>query len=114
MPRPSRMASALLLAAILATPAVLANPLGEAHFQRSVILTSSPMGSIAQLWEFLVRVWRKNGPQIDPSGAQTKNGGQIDPSGEQTKNGPQIDPNGNSLQPPAPNPESGPLTYPHG
>jgi hypothetical protein len=109
---PSRMAPALLLVAILATPAVLANPLGEAHFQRSVILASGPMDSIAQLWHLLVRVWRKNGLQIDPSGAQ--NGGQAGPKGIQTKNGPQIDPSGNSLQPPAPNPESNPLTSPHG
>ena len=78
---PRRMALALLLVAILATPAVLANPLGEAHFQRSVILASGPMDSIAQLWHLLVRVWRKNGLQIDPSGVQTKNGGQADPNG---------------------------------
>lgn len=103
MPRLSRMAPALLLVAILATPAVLANPRGEAHFQRGVILASGPMDSIAQLWHLLVRVWRKNGLQIDPSG-----------DGIQTKNGPQIDPSGNSLQPPAPNPESDPLTSPHG
>lgn len=78
---PRRMAFALLLVAILATPAVLANPLGETHFQRSVILASGPMDSIAQLWHLLVRVWSKNGGQADPNGVQTKNGGQIDPNG---------------------------------
>lgn len=101
MLRPSRMAPALLLVAILATPAVLANPLGEAHVQRSVILASGPMDSIARFWHLLARVWGRNG-------------GQINPSGEQTKNGLQIDPSGNSLLPPAPNPESDPLTSPHG
>ena len=81
MPRPSRMVPVLLLAAILATPAVLANPVGEACPRPSVFLASGPMDSITQLWHLLVRVWRKNGWQIDPDRAQTKNGGQMDPDG---------------------------------
>ena len=103
MPRPYRMAPALLLVAILATPAVLANPLGGAYPQRSVILASCPMDSIAQFWHLLVRVLRKNGGQADPNGVQTKNGGQIDPNGN----------NSQSTAPPAQSPDNDALT-PHG
>jgi hypothetical protein len=96
---PRRMALALLLATILATPAVLANPLGEAHFQRSVILASGPMDSVTQLWHLLVRVWSKNGGQAGPNGVQTKNGGQIDPNGGNLPTPVPTTPNQNSNSP---------------
>jgi hypothetical protein len=93
------MVLSLLLVATLATPAVLANPLGEAHPGRDLILASGPVESIAQLWHCLVRVWNKSGGQADPNGVQTKNGGQMDP-------------NGSSLQSPQPTTPNGDSNYP--
>jgi hypothetical protein len=103
MPRLLRIALVLLLASILATTAVLADPFGGTQPRRSAIVASTPMDFIAQLWSFLNRVWSKNGSQVDPSGIQIKNRSQADPDGRSlpstnstTKgdNGSQADPNG--------------------
>lgn len=102
MPRLPRMALVLLLAATLATTAVLADPVSGAQLRRSTISASDPMDLFTQLWGFLARVWTKNGSQVDPSGGQTKNGSQVDPDGMQMKNGSMIEPDGNKLQTPPP------------
>lgn len=102
MPRLSRMTLVFLLAANLATTAVLADPLWGAQPRRSVIAASAPMDLVSQLWNFLTRVWNKNGSQVDPSGVLTKNGSMVEPDGLQTKNGSMVEPNGGSLQTPAP------------
>lgn len=94
MPRLPRMALVLLLAAILATTAALADPLGRAQPRRSAISASAPSDLATQLWSFLIRVWTKNGSMVEPNGVPTKNGSQVDPSGVSTKNGSQVDPNG--------------------
>lgn len=117
MPRLSRMALVLLLAAILATTAALADPLDRVHLRRSAISASDPMDLLTQLWGFLARAWAKNGSQVDPYGVQTKNGHQVDPDGMQLKNGSQIDPSGSSLQTPppvTPNRDNGSQVDPNG
>jgi hypothetical protein len=98
MPRLPRMALVLLMAAILATTAALADPLGKAQTRRSAISASTPSDFAAQLWSFLSRAWAKNGSQVDPSGVPTKNGSMMEPNGVPAKNGSMVEPNGNSLQ----------------
>jgi hypothetical protein len=102
MPRLPRMALVLLLAAILATTAALADPLWGVQSRRSTISSSDPMDFFAKFWGFLTHVWTKNGSQVDPDGVQTKNGSQVDPSGMQMKNGSMIEPDGSKLQTPPP------------
>jgi hypothetical protein len=103
MPRLTRMALALPLAAILATTALLAAPPGGDQPWLSAVTASGPMDLATQLWSFLTSIGSKNGSQADPSGVQTKNGSQADPSGNSlapipatTKgnNGYQAEPNG--------------------
>ncbi len=117
MPRLSRIALVLLMAATLATTAALADPLGRAQPRRSSISTSTPSDLAARLWSFLVRVWSKNGSMVEPDGLPTKNGSQADPSGVPTKNGHQVDPSGGSLQTPVfvtPNGDNGHQVDPDG
>jgi hypothetical protein len=130
MPRLSRIALVLLIAATLATTAALADPLGRAQPRRSTISASAPSDLAAQLWSFLVRIWSKNGSQAEPSGLPTKNGSQADPNGVPTKNGSmvepdglptknghQVDPSGGSLQAPVfvtPNGDNGHQVDPDG
>ncbi len=99
MPRLSRMALVLLLAAILATTAASAHPIWGAQPRRSTTMTFAPMDLVAQVWSFLSRVWTKNGSQMDPSGLQTKNGSEMDPDGLKLQTSvpvtvPKMDPNG--------------------
>jgi hypothetical protein len=104
MSRSLRTILVLLLAATLATTAVLADPLRGAQPRRSAVAVSDPMDLAARLWSWLARVWGKNGSQADPDGVTTKNGHQVDPSGNGSQspapvtangdNGYQIDPNG--------------------
>jgi hypothetical protein len=117
MPRLPRIALVLLMAATLATTAVLADPLGRIQPRRSAISASTPSDLAAQLWSFLVRVWSKNGSQADPDGLPTKNGSQVDPSGVPTKNGSVAEPDGNRLQtsvPVTPNGDNGHQVDPNG
>ena len=102
MPRLSRMAFAVLLAAILTTTATLADPLWGAQPRRIEIAASTPTDLAARFWRFLVRGWTKNGSQMDPSGVPVKNGSQADPDGIPVKNGSMMEPNGSSLQIPVP------------
>ncbi len=106
MPRLLRMALVLLLAATLATSAVLAAPPQGAQPRRSAIVIPDATDFVSQLWRFLSRGWIKNGSQVDPSGSslQTKNGSEMDPDGRHLQapapatpnkdNGDQVDPNG--------------------
>lgn len=104
MSRSLRTILVLLLAATLATTAVLADPLRGAQPRRSAVAVSDPMDFAARLWSWLTRVGGKNGSQMDPSGATTKNGSQMDPNGNSSQspapatangdNGSQMDPDG--------------------
>jgi hypothetical protein len=115
------MAFVLLLAATLATSAVLAAPPQGAQPRRSAIVIPDATDFVSQLWWFLSRGWIKNGSEVDPSGShfQAKNGGQADPDGHnlQTKNGSMAEPDGSHLQtsPPAtPNGDNGHQVDPNG
>ncbi len=104
MPRLPRMALVFLMAAILATTAALADPLGRAQPRRSAISASASSGLATQLWSFLIRAWTKNGSQVDPSGVPIKNGSMVEPNGSSLQipvsvlpnedNGHQVDPDG--------------------
>lgn len=89
MPRPSsrRFVVALVLAAVLVTPALgVAAPRSDEPLPAPV-----PSELISQLWGFLTRLWKTNGFEIDPSGlpwtdsatssANCDNGWELDPSG---------------------------------
>jgi hypothetical protein len=88
MPRPSscRFVLALILAAVLLTPAV-----GAAAPRSAEPVPGGPGELISQLWGFLTRLWSANGFEIDPNGlprtdsatssANCDNGLEIDPSG---------------------------------
>ena len=101
MSRLSRIALVLLLAAILANTAVLANPLGGAQPRRNMTVAFAPMDLAARFWNLLTRMWNKNGSEMDPDGLQTKNGSEMDPSGAKLQtsvpvtpdNGSEMDPN---------------------
>jgi hypothetical protein len=98
MPRLLRMALVLLLAATLATSAVLAAPPQGAHPRRSAIVIPDATDFVSQLWRFLTRSWTKNGNQVDPSGSslQTKNGSMIEPDGSHLQTPPPATPNGDN------------------
>ena len=104
MPRLSRMVFALLMAAILTTTAILADPLARARPRRIEIAAATPMDLAARLWSLLARAWTKNGSQMDPNGLPGKNGSMIEPDGNKLQtlvpaatngdNGSQVDPDG--------------------
>ena len=85
MPRPSsrRFVVALVLAAVLLTPA-----LGVAAPRSAEPVSSGPSELISQLWSFLTRLWNANGFELDPSGLDSAtsstacdNGWELDPNG---------------------------------
>lgn len=110
LPRLPRMVLLLPLAAILATPAVLAAPHPPRHPAAAV---ASPADLLTSLWSFLASAWSKNGCNLDPDGrclpapassstTAGDNGCNVDPSGRclpaaqlsTTANGCNVDPDG--------------------
>lgn len=107
LPRLPRMVLVLPLAAILATPAVLAAP----HLLRRPT-AASPTDLLTGLWSFLASAWSKNGCNVDPNGRclpavhsySIENGCHVDPDGRclpapvsstiTADNGCHLDPNG--------------------
>jgi hypothetical protein len=104
MSRSLRMILVLVLAATLATTAVLADPLRGAQPRRSAVAVADPMDFAARLWSWLARVWGQNGSQVGPNGVTVKNGSMVEPNGGGLQspapvtangdNGSQMDPNG--------------------
>lgn len=79
----SRKALVVLVALLLATTAVSAEPRSGARPRPARTGAWSPMESFSGFWSVLASFWTKNGCQVDPDGRclPTKNGGQADPNG---------------------------------
>ena len=90
MPRFSRMVLVLLLTAVLAAAAGLAQPLAGAAPRAPRLEVSASTDLFARLWSSLTRFWSKNGCQVDPSG-RCLGQSTVQPAGD---NGCQVDPDG--------------------
>jgi len=91
MLRSFRIAPAFLFAVVLATSAVLADPVSAVKPQRIERVAWAPTRVLARFWSFLGSVWSKNGCEVDPSGRCTSSTGSVTTTGD---NGCGADPNG--------------------
>jgi hypothetical protein len=102
MTRSSRKALVVLVAFLLATTAVSAEPHSGARAHSARIVGLSSVESFSGFWSVLASFWTKNGCSVDPSGSclPAKNGCQIDPSGSclPAKNGCSVDPDGRCVK----------------
>ncbi len=104
MSRLPRMILVLVLAATLASPALLAAPPRGAQARGSVVAAPAPLDFMGWLWRWGSPVWGKNGSQADPNGVMTKNGSMAEPDGHTLQSptpatanmdtGHQVDPSG--------------------
>lgn len=98
MPRPARMALALLLAAACATNAALAESLlPGAESRPSAIAASTPTNVLTRLWSFLAGLRSKNGCSLDPFGVCGAAQGTTSSAPEELENGCSPDPFGRCL-----------------
>lgn len=104
MSRLLRMIVVLVLAATLASPALLAAPLRSPQVRGGAVGAPVSLDFVGWLWSWVSSVWGKNGSQADPDGVQIKNGSMIEPDGNTLQspapatanadNGHQVDPDG--------------------
>ncbi len=104
MSRLPRMILVLVLAATLASPALLAAPSRGAQAHGRAVGAPASLDFVGWLWRVVSSVWGKNGSMGEPNRVMTKNGYQIDPNGSSSQspapatanadNGSQADPDG--------------------
>jgi hypothetical protein len=93
---PSRVVLVLLLAVILAGPALAAQPRPRLEARQGAFLTVFSELRV-QIWRLLSGLWEKNGCSIDPHGGTVCNNGSTVVGTGQEKNGCIADPNGGSV-----------------